>query len=342
MSFDAILPLAVHRAGFLKPKEKLLVAEVVESAEQLRRFGLRELEQTIGRRLRKAVWAPETLLKEAEHDAGYLERNGFSWLTYWSPHYPVLLREIYDAPYLLYIRGQLPTQGRALLSVVGTREPTGKAKQAAFRLGFEAAGSGVGVVSGLAKGIDGAAHRGALAGKGSTVAVLGSGIDGVYPSTNKKLAVRILQSGGGIISEYPPGTPPLKHNFPARNRIISGMSQVTAVIQCPERSGALITADYALEQGRELVVHRDGMSGYAGGGTRRLAENGAQLINGLSDLGGNVQSVYTGYIENDYIEQRDTGKIMAALLEKELTGEISRHYGEYYGSSGQWQNKTIH
>jgi DNA processing protein len=120
------------------------------------------------------------------------------------------------------------------------------------------------------------------------------------------------------------------------------MSQVTAVIQCPERSGALITADYALEQGRELVVHRDGISGYAGGGTRRLAENGAQLISGLSDLGANVQSVYTGYIENDYIEQRDTGKIMAALLEKELTGEISRHYGEYYGSSGQWQNKTIH
>jgi DNA processing protein len=332
MSFDTILPLAVHRAGFLKPKEKLLLGEVLESSEHLQHFTVRELERTIGRRLKRAVWNPQTLLADAESDARYLGKHGFSWITYWSPQYPVLLREIYDSPYVLYIRGNLPAQQTALLSVVGTREPTGKAKQAAFRLGFEAAGSGVGVVSGLAKGIDGAAHRGALSGKGSTIAVLGSGIDGIYPSTNKKLAVRILQSGGCIISEYPPGTPPRRHNFPARNRIISGMSQVTAVIQCPERSGALITADYALDQGRELVVHHDGIHGYAGGGTRKLAESGAQLINGLGDLSGNMQSRYTGSAENDYIEQRDTGRIMAALLEKELAGEISRYYGEYYGS----------
>ena len=202
----------------------------------------------------------------------------------WSSDFPQLLREIYDPPVVLYYRGILPAPQETWVGIVGTRHPTGAGRGAAFALGFELAGLGIGTVSGLARGIDAEAHRGSLAEGGRTAAVLGNGIDRIFPESSAPIGRRILESGGCILSEYPPGEPPRPYHFPGRNRIISGLSRTVAVIQAPEGSGALITADYALEQGRELVVHAEGLEGPAGAGTRRLSEQGAGAVRSAAEI----------------------------------------------------------
>ena len=146
-------------------------------------------------------------------------------------------------------------------------------------MGRELGEAGVSVVSGLALGIDSRAHRGNIDGKGTTVAVLGSSPDNIYPVSNRDLARRILDTGGLILSEYPPGTEPLKMNFPARNRIISAMARGTVIVEAPEKSGALITARFALEHGRDIWVDMVGITSRQGAGTKRLAEDGAAVIN---------------------------------------------------------------
>jgi predicted Rossmann fold nucleotide-binding protein DprA/Smf involved in DNA uptake len=156
----------------------------------------------------------------------------------------------------------------------------------------------VGTVSGLARGIDAEAHRGCLAEGGRTAGVLGNGVDQVFPGSSAPLGRRILAGGGCILSEYPPGEPPRPFHFPGRNRIISGLSRAVVVVQAPEGSGALITADYALEQGRELMVHADGLEGPAGAGTRALAAEGAQAVRGAAE-------VLAGWGENPLLRRRN-------------------------------------
>jgi DNA processing protein len=151
-------------------------------------------------------------------------------------------------------------------------------------LGGDLAREGIGVASGLARGIDREAHEGCVAAGGYSIAVLGNGIDLLYPSSSAPLARALLKGGGVVVSEYPPGTPPLRFHFPARNRIISGLSRSVVVVQAPARSGALITAEYALEQGRDMYVHSAGLAGSAGDGTRRLAESGAPVIGSCEDI----------------------------------------------------------
>jgi DNA processing protein len=143
---------------------------------------------------------------------------------------------------------------------------------------------GVGTVSGLARGIDTQAHRGSLQGRGRTAAVLGNGIDRLFPASSAPVGRRILEAGGCVMSELPPGEPPRPYHFPGRNRIISGLARTVVVIQAPSGSGALITADYALEQGRELAVHEAGLAGQAAEGSRGLAEDGAAVVSAAADI----------------------------------------------------------
>jgi DNA processing protein len=187
-----------------------------------------------------------------------------------------LLRELHDPPTVLFYRGTLPDPELPMAAVVGTREPTGIGLAQAFEFGRSFARSGIPVVSGLARGIDALAHRGALDGGGSTIAVLGSGLDEVYPASNRLLARRIVESGGVLMSEYPPGTAPQKWHFPARNRIIAGLARATVVVEAPDSSGALITAQFALDLGRDLWVGTSCVSSPVGGGGRALAEQGAR------------------------------------------------------------------
>jgi len=213
---------------------------------------------------------------------------------------------------------------------VGTRFPTGAAREAAFSLGFGLGREGIGVVSGLARGIDRDAHEGCVEAGGRSVAVLGNGIDAVYPSSSRCAAMAILSRGGCLLSEYPPGVPPVQYHFPARNRIISGLCRAVVVVQAPEKSGALITAEYALDQGRDLWVHEAGIAGSSGAGTRRLRDLGAPLLASsldlLRDWGREPRGVRCTLPERE----RTVGESLADRLEPEMDGAAAIRAGSLY------------
>lgn len=210
-----------------------------------------------------------------------LETLGVWLLSYWESGYPPLLRNIPDPPALLYGRGACRFD--EALAVVGSRVPSPTGKAAAETLAFQVAAHGVTVVSGLARGIDAAAHRGALAAGGHTIAVLGCGIDRVYPSENGRLYDQIVESGT-LLSEYLPGSDPLPGNFPGRNRIISGLSRGTLVIEATPGSGSLITAELALEQGREVFAVPGSIDRPTSAGPNRLIKDGAHPVTEAADI----------------------------------------------------------
>ena len=182
------------------------------------------------------------------------------------------------------MKGILPDGEKPSLAVVGTRKASRKTLEAAYETAYSAAENSVPVISGLASGIDSAAHKGALAARGYTAAVLGSGVDIVYPASNRQLADRILSKRGALISEYRPGTDPLRYHFPERNRIISGISRGTVVVHAPEKSGALITATFAMEQGRDVFVHEEGINSASGKGGFYLCNEGAVPVKRGADI----------------------------------------------------------
>jgi DNA processing protein len=188
----------------------------------------------------------------------------------------------------LFVRGELTPPDERAVAIVGTRRTTQYGRQAAEQVASELAQAGVTVVSGLARGIDTVAHRAAVAAGGRTIAVLGSGVDIIYPSENRNLAEQIIESGA-VVSEFVPGTKPDAQNFPARNRIVSGMSLGTVIIEAPARSGALITASFAADQGREVFVIPGNVYSPASEGTNALLRDGARLVRHggdvLEDLG---------------------------------------------------------
>lgn len=199
---------------------------------------------------------------------------------------PPLLRAIHDPPAGLYLRGDADAEvlARPAAALVGARACSAYGALVARRLGADLARAGVVVVSGLARGVDAAAHRGALEGGGSTVAVLGCGIDRDYPAVNAALAREIVASGGLVVSEYGPGVEPAPWRFPARNRIIAGLCGAAVVVEARERSGALITADFALEEGREVLVVPGEITSALSAGSNALLRLGAAPALGASDV----------------------------------------------------------
>lgn len=286
---NRVLQHGIGRMSFLRTEEKLLVAEVVDSERFFCSLSLADLAGIVGRKVSTSLWDPQRLLASADHDIRYLDRQGIGTLGYWSPAYPPQLREIYDPPFLLFLRGVAPDWNKASCAVVGTRGASESGLRAAYLLGKDLAEADVPVVSGLARGIDGAAHRGCVDAAGSTLAVFGCGIDQVYPSSHRRLAERILDSGGCFLSEFPPGTPPTRYTFPQRNRIITGLARGLVIVEAPARSGALISADYAMDQGRDVYVHAVGAGsgdgpGGVSEGTASLVEDGAVVIERAGDI----------------------------------------------------------
>lgn len=277
---DPMLLLRLGRLTFLRPRERIVIAYHLRSDEQFRRLSLRDLSQLVKRPLSGARQAEEATAFDLVRDREALEADDFSLVSFFDEAYPPRLRHIFDPPLMLYCRGNRDLLHHLdTVSVVGTRVATMDGLEAARRLAEGVAASGYPVVSGLARGIDGAAHRGALRYPGGrTVAVLGSAVDRVYPSRNQPLGREILACGGLLVSEYAPGTPARKFHFPQRNRIIAGVSELLWVIQAPAGSGALITADHAIDQNREVVCHSVGTTpGSRNLGTRKLAEEGAKV-----------------------------------------------------------------
>lgn len=197
--------------------------------------------------------------------------------------YPQRLRDVPDAPAVLFVKGRLPASDVPAIAVVGTRRATAYGRQAAEKLSGELARAGVVIVSGLARGIDAVAHHAALAAGGKTVAVLGSGVDRIYPSEHKGLAQRVATSGA-VVSEFPLGEPPDAPNFPRRNRIIAGLAHGTLVIEADKESGALITVDFALEQGRDVYAVPGSIFSPVSRGTNTLIKEGAKLVSRVEDI----------------------------------------------------------
>jgi DNA processing protein len=199
------------------------------------------------------------------------------------PLYPARLKEIYDYPPVLYVRGSLPAEDEPSLAIVGTRRPTIYGRQVTEEIVGDLVRSGVAIISGLARGIDSVAHRTALDAGGKTVAVFGSGLDIVYPGENTKLAQAILEQGA-LVSEYPLGVKPKPEYFPLRNRIMSGLSLGVLVVEAGEKSGALITAQQALDQNREVFAIPGSILSPASLGTNRLIQEGAKLVRSHTDI----------------------------------------------------------
>ncbi|MFM2288604.1 MAG: hypothetical protein RL684_1747 [Pseudomonadota bacterium] len=248
---------------------------VGQPAHRLREAGLPE---------ETAAWlaAPDAQLIAG--DARWLAASGATLVTWGSARYPPLLAELKGGPVCLYVRG-VPERLLGLqLAIVGSRNPTTGGQRTAREFAQFLSNSGLTITSGLAVGIDAAAHEGALAGRGGTVAVLGCGLDVPYPPANQALLARLLAAGGAALSEFPPGTPPLRSHFPQRNRLISGLSVGTLVVEAARQSGSLITARMAVQQNREVFAIPGSIHNPLARGCHTLLREGAKLVEEAADI----------------------------------------------------------
>ncbi len=289
----------------------------------------------------------------------YLEKKSIKALTINDPDYPKSLREIHNCPCVIYNIGNKELLHKEAVAIIGSRSATPYGLKQAAKLAEQLSGCGLTVVSGLARGLDAEAHSGALKAAGKTVAVLGSGIDISYPRENYKLYKEICEYGL-VISEYPPQIPPLRHHFPSRNRMISGLSLGVLIIEAAARSGTLITCDYALDQGKEVFALPGPVTSSNSIGTLRLIQSGAKLVidvhDILNELPLNIDSLILQEdkqaISDDYDKSKETllkyfswepvhidkllcvsnrGKIdQEVLLDMEIKGLIKQLPGKYY------------
>ena len=262
----------------LTNRSKLLLLEHFPSPEDIYYAQPEDLPPVEGLSSSQAALLSDKSTDRAEDVLARCAKGDIFLLTMQDALYPDRLRNIYDPPVLLYGRGRMPLfDEEAAVSVVGTRTCTPYGISAAEELGYQLAKEGAVVVSGLARGIDGASHRGALRAGGFTAAVLGGGVDVVYPAENRRLYEDIAATGV-ILSEYPPGTEPRGDHFPVRNRLLSALSLATVVVEAPEKSGALITAATALEQGREVFAVPGPFDAPKSRGCNALIREGAGLV----------------------------------------------------------------
>ena len=257
---NLLLQLGIARLGFLSTEDKLKLENNLDNVARLALLSIDEISFIVGRVVNTKEWPIENFEQLVLRDYSLMNTYKIEFIHCKDINYPVMLTQVYDCPYALFARGNSAILNSPSVAIVGTRKASMSGLKAAFNFSKDLVASGYTVVSGLAMGIDAAAHSGALSSSGKTVAVLACGLDNLYPAVNKKLASSIIQNGGCIVSEYSPGEPPLKWRFPARNRIISGLSEAVVVMESPVKSGALITADFALEQNRDLFFHESAVA----------------------------------------------------------------------------------
>jgi DNA processing protein len=269
--------------------------------------------------------------KDVEKQIKVLEKSEIKAVSFDDSLYPEMLREIEDAPVVVYIKGDIQPQDRYAVAIVGSRKPTHYGESVAEKISEDLASMGFTIVSGMARGIDALSHIGALRAGGRTIAVLGSGLDVPYPPENKMLMDKIAGSGC-VMSEFPPGTLPEKENFPRRNRLISGLSLGVLVIEATSDSGSLITARYALEQSREVFAVPGSITAPNSEGTNRLIRSGAMLTRKAEDIVEELAPVLKGFIKSKdkiRIELTDEEEKICNLLsgEPKQIDIISRESG---------------
>jgi DNA processing protein len=276
--------LALRRVRGVGPRICRLLLGRFHSAEAVFRLSESEIAQAGIPRTTARNIVDFNDFASIEKELCELPRIGARLIKWTDAEYPINLREIADPPPYLFIRGSFTPEDRKLIAVVGARAASDAGRRMAQRLGLELAAKGFSVVSGLARGIDSEAHQGALDARGRTVAVMGCGIDAIYPPEHRKLAEAIIAGGGAILSELPVGTAPLAENFPARNRIISGLCLGVVIVEAAEKSGSLITARMALDQDRQVfAVPGSPLTGKTRG-SNRLLRDGARLVECVEDV----------------------------------------------------------
>jgi DNA processing protein len=278
------------------------------------------------------------------------QKDGVAIVALGESAYPSLLARTCDPPPVLFVRGQLVDEGDAAVAIVGSRACTGNGRELARTLARDLATAGVTIVSGLARGIDTAAHRGALDGRGRTVAVLGCGLDLVYPPENGDLAAAVARTGA-LVTEFPFGTTPLPHHFPRRNRVIAGWARATLVVEATHKSGALGTARLALDEGREVMAVPGHPSSPTAQGVNQLLKDGAALVRDaadvLAELGLELVPAAAPAVGDDAVMARlergpasadelaaqcgiETAALLARLTELELRKQVRRLPGSLY------------
>jgi DNA processing protein len=258
--------------------ERFNAPEAVFHASLRELLGIEGLGEKLAGEIRKG---PRT--ERVERELSLLKRAAGKIVTLKDDDYPRRLKDIYDPPALLYVRGELRREDELAIAIVGSRKTASYGRWLTERIGEDLARQGITVVSGMARGIDSLAHKGALQGGGRTIAVLGCGVDVIYPSENRSLFHQIIEHGA-VLSEFPMGSPPEGGHFPKRNRIISGLSMGVVIVQASAESGSLITAGYALEQGREVFAVPGNVGAEGSRGTNRLIKDGAKLVESSDDI----------------------------------------------------------
>ena len=276
--------LALSLTPGLGPTKSRKLVEHFGSAEAVFRASLTELEGTGIRAMSAQSLATGKSAELALEEIARAAAAGATVLSMDDPLYPPRLKEIYDPPLVLYVRGNPEVLIKAGIAMVGTRHPTPYGSGMAERLASDLAAQGLVIISGMARGVDTASHRGAIAAKGKTVAVFGTGVDVIYPKENSRLSEQILALGGALISEFPLGTFAAPQNFPIRNRILSGMSVGVLVVEAAEYSGTRITARLALEQNRDVFAVPGNVTNKNSWGPNTLIKQGAKLVATWEDV----------------------------------------------------------
>lgn len=276
--------LALTLTPGLGPTKSKKLVDHFGSLEALFRASLTELEATGMQAVSAQSIATGKSAELAREEIAKALEAGATVISLDDPSYPQRLKEIYDPPLILYVRGNVEVLNKPGIAMVGTRHPTPYGSGMAERLACDLAAQGLVIISGMARGVDTASHRGAISAKGKTLAVLGTGIDEIYPKENSRLPEQILALGGALISEFPLGTSPQPQNFPIRNRIISGMSFGVLVVEAAEYSGTRITARCALEQDRDVFAVPGNVTNKNSWGPNTLIKQGAKLVATWEDV----------------------------------------------------------
>jgi len=283
-SFQATYWLALALTPGLGPTRIKKLIEHYGTAERVFHASLTELEATGMRAVSAQSLATGKSLELAQQECAKAVEARARIISLSDPEYPQRLKEIYDPPVVLFVKGSIDVLAQPGIAMVGTRHPTPYGSGMAERLSTDLAARGLVIISGLARGIDTASHRGAVAAKGKTIAVLGTGIDVMYPKENTRLTEQIVALGGALITEFPVGTSPVPQNFPIRNRIISGMSAGVLVVEAAEYSGTRITSRLALEQNRDVYAVPGNVTNKNSWGPNTLIKQGAKLVATWEDV----------------------------------------------------------
>jgi len=283
-SFQGTYWLALALTPGLGPTRIRKLIEHYGTAERAFQASLTELEATGMRAVSAQSIATGKSLELAQQECEKAVEARGRIISLSDPEYPARLKEIYDPPVVLFVKGSVEVLAQPGIAMVGTRHPTPYGSGMAERLSTDLAARGLVIISGLARGVDTASHRGAVAAKGKTVAVLGTGIDVMYPRENTRLAEQIMALGGALITEFPVGTSPTPQNFPIRNRIISGMSAGVLVVEAAEYSGTRITSRCALEQNRDVYAVPGNVTNKNSWGPNTLIKQGAKLVATWEDV----------------------------------------------------------